>query len=182
MLRPMTNSFRTVGSIKPGSTSNRRLSALFRWAGSPLCLLPRPIQRMTVAHILNHALRPQLAAGDLDFLDQRTVKISLDDLKVCWMITLVHGEFVVLAHDPCPDVSITGQASDFLLLATRRCDPDTLFFSRRLRITGDTELGLAVKNTLDSVDESELPWPMQLAISAGGRVIDGLSKTVGAID
>ena len=29
-------------------------------------------------------------------------------------------------------------------------DPDTLFFSRRLVIEGDTELGLALKNALDA--------------------------------
>ena len=29
---------------------------------------------------------------------------------------------------------------------------DTLFFSRRLRMEGDTDLGLLVKNTLDAVD------------------------------
>jgi len=31
-------------------------------------------------------------------------------------------------------------------------DPDTLFFSRRLTIDGDTELGLLVKNALDAID------------------------------
>ena len=39
-----------------------------------------------------------------------------------------------------------------LLLATRREDPDTLFFNRRLNIEGDTETGLHVKNLLDSLE------------------------------
>ena len=42
-------------------------------------------------------------------------------------------------------------------LMLREEDPDTLFFSRRLRIEGDTELGLIVKNLLDSVDWDSTP-------------------------
>ena len=36
--------------------------------------------------------------------------------------------------------------------ARREEDPDTLFFSRRLMMEGDTELGLVVKNTLDALE------------------------------
>ena len=39
----------------------------------------------------------------------------------------------------------------------REEDPDTLFFNRKLVIEGDTELGLVVKNLLDSVDWSSTP-------------------------
>jgi predicted lipid carrier protein YhbT len=39
-----------------------------------------------------------------------------------------------------------------MLLARRQEDPDTLFFSRRLSMEGDTELGLLVKNTIDSIE------------------------------
>ncbi|MEW8013567.1 MAG: SCP2 sterol-binding domain-containing protein [Candidatus Sedimenticola endophacoides] len=45
-----------------------------------------------------------------------------------------------------------GTLYDFLLLATRREDADTLFFNRRLRLGGDTELGLYVKNFLDALE------------------------------
>lgn len=40
------------------------------------------------------------------------------------------------------------------MLARREEDPDTLFFSRRLTLEGDTELGLLVENTLDALDAS----------------------------
>jgi predicted lipid carrier protein YhbT len=52
------------------------------------------------------------------------------------------------------DLAIGAAAHDFLLLARRQEDPDTLFFSRRLALEGDTELGLLVKNTLDALDAS----------------------------
>ncbi len=49
---------------------------------------------------------------------------------------------------------ISARARDFIALALREEDPDTLFFNRSLVMEGDTDLGLLVKNTLDAVD-----WP-----------------------
>jgi predicted lipid carrier protein YhbT len=49
-----------------------------------------------------------------------------------------------------PDVTVRARLPDYLALALRREDPDSLFFARRLVIEGDTELGLAVKNALDA--------------------------------
>jgi predicted lipid carrier protein YhbT len=49
------------------------------------------------------------------------------------------------------DVTVRASLSDYLALALRREDPDTLFFSRRLVLEGDTELGLALKNALDAI-------------------------------
>ncbi len=40
---------------------------------------------------------------------------------------------------------------DYAALALRREDPDSLFFTRRLVLEGDTELGLALKNALDAL-------------------------------
>lgn len=48
--------------------------------------------------------------------------------------------------------TISASAHDFVLLARRQEDPDTLFFSRRLSMEGDTELGLLVKNTIDAIE------------------------------
>ncbi len=51
-----------------------------------------------------------------------------------------------------PDLTLAAAAEDFLALALRREDPDTLFFTRRLVMESDTELGLLVKNTLDALE------------------------------
>jgi len=50
-----------------------------------------------------------------------------------------------------PDVTIRASLRDYAALVLRREDPDTLFFTRRLAIEGDTELGLALKNALDAL-------------------------------
>ena len=55
------------------------------------------------------------------------------------------------------DVSFEAQLNDLILIAGRKEDPDSLFFQRRLRIEGDTELGLEVKNLMDSIDLDVLP-------------------------
>jgi O2-independent ubiquinone biosynthesis accessory factor UbiT len=50
-----------------------------------------------------------------------------------------------------PDVVVRATLRDYLSLALRREDPDSLFFCRRLVIEGDTALGLVVKNALDAL-------------------------------
>lgn len=49
------------------------------------------------------------------------------------------------------DVTVRASLADYAALALRREDPDTLFFSRRLVIEGDTALGLVIKNALDAL-------------------------------
>jgi len=49
------------------------------------------------------------------------------------------------------DVTIRASLADYIALALRREDPDTLFFTRRLVIEGDTALGLELKNALDAL-------------------------------
>jgi len=53
--------------------------------------------------------------------------------------------FVPARSPQCPDLAISGAIYDFLALATRREDSDTLFFNRRVVMEGDTALGLATK-------------------------------------
>ena len=56
-----------------------------------------------------------------------------------------------------PDLAFAAHLSAYLQLLARQEDPDTLFFNRELEITGDTELGLMVKNMLDAVEWPNLP-------------------------
>jgi predicted lipid carrier protein YhbT len=62
------------------------------------------------------------------------------------------------------DVSFSGNANDLILIAARKEDPDTLFFQRRLRIEGDTELGLYVKNLMDAIDLASMPNVLRIAL------------------
>jgi len=130
----------------------------------PLRLVPHPAQRPPLELALEQLFRTSVAAGDLDFLDQRCLAIEIEDTGWRWPIALLNGRLKVLERDHPADVTIRGQSASFLVMAGRFEDPDTLFFQRRLVIEGDTELGLGVKNFLDGLDEERLPLPVQLAL------------------
>lgn len=49
------------------------------------------------------------------------------------------------------DVTIRASLADYAALALRREDADTLFFTRRLVMEGDTALGLELRNALDAL-------------------------------
>lgn len=72
-------------------------------------------------------------------------------------------EGIAACRAVAPDLLISAETNDFLALALRAEDADSLFFSRRLVMEGDTELGLLVRNTLEALDtralDSGLPAP-----------------------
>ncbi len=67
-------------------------------------------------------------------------------------------------EDHAPDLQLSATLADFARMMLREEDPDTLFFHRKLLIEGDTELGLIVKNLLDSVDWSATPLGRFMAV------------------
>src|SRR5690554_5445064 len=115
-------------------------------------------QQQVLERSLNRIFAEQIADGTFDALDDRWLKIGILDLGLAWCISKdVHkSKLAVRRHAPF-EASICGNWREFLLLASRQEDPDTLFFRRRLQIDGDTELGLAVKNLIDSLDPESLP-------------------------
>ena len=61
-------------------------------------------------------------------------------------------------------VIFRARVRDLARLALRLEDPDTLFFDRRLRIEGDTDLGLRVKNMLDAIELEAAAAAMPLGL------------------
>ncbi|CBJ79537.1 putative sterol carrier protein, SCP [Xenorhabdus bovienii str. Jollieti] len=53
---------------------------------------------------------------------------------------------------------------ELAFLESRREDPDTLFFQHRLRIEGNTELGLHVKNLVDAIRLGSMPSILRLGL------------------
>lgn len=79
----------------------------------------------------------------------KVLRLELKELGTGPQLTVI-GPFLLPAFGRA-DVTIRAKLDDYLALALRREDPDTLFFTRRLAIEGDTETGLAVKNALDAL-------------------------------
>ncbi len=111
---------------------------------------------------LNAVVWPALKEHGISGLAGRRYCLHVRDLGLRLHFSLGPRGFV--AQSPgAADLTLRAASRDFLALALRREDPDTLFFSRRLVTEGDTELGLLVKNTLDALDLPErlanLPLP-----------------------
>ena len=124
--------------------------------------LPTQPPSMAFALLANRVLWPALKELDHQPLIGRRYAVRVKDLGLVL-------RFKVTAHGFAADsgeaeLSISANARDFALLMSRREDPDTLFFSRRLVSEGDTELGLVVKNLLDALDPDavlqRLPQPL----------------------
>ena len=131
--------------------------------------VPFFIQRFTLQRSLNQVFAQAMQDGLFDMLEQRWMCLQVNDLNLSWCLSKNPDSNSLLIKDRAPaEVTISGNWRDFLLLASRQEDPDTLFFRRRLQIDGDTELGLAVKNMIDSLDSDDLPnWLWQTIETLG---------------
>ena len=131
---------------------------------------PFRLQRLTLERSLNQVFAEALSDGAFDVLDGHWMRLEVADLGLAWCLTREREKLRIAAQAPV-EVTIRGNWREFLLLASRQEDPDTLFFRRRLVIEGDTELGLAIKNLIDSLDPDTLPgWLWKLLQGAGEEV------------
>ena len=120
----------------------RLLSLLPAYPGS--CLFAAALNRVLVRH-----LPDDVRAG----LAGKRLRLCALDAGIAFDFVWAGCAFSPAKRSENPDLSISASLRDFALLAARKEDPDTLFFSRRLVMEGDTELGLLVKNTLDAIEQ-----------------------------
>nr|WP_285892400.1 SCP2 domain-containing protein [Vibrio intestinalis] len=132
---------------------------------SPVHLLPQSVQKKALLDSLKMVFKEALEDGDFEFLEDKWLKVEVKDMKLHWYISYEDDKLIVADGEVKEDVSFSGNLNDLVLIAGRKEDPDTLFFQRRLSIEGDTELGLEVKNLMDSVDLELLPKPLQMLLN-----------------
>lgn len=127
--------------------------------------LPQWPHAITLTLALNAALKMKLLPeSELGALEDKLFRVRVHDTGGEASFTYRAGLFrPVFQPQREPDLAFAANLSAYLQLLARQEDPDTLFFSRELEITGDTELGLIVKNMLDAVE-----WP-QLRLPLGGH-------------
>lgn len=133
----------------------------------PAFKLPSPIARiaarlpqhpptLALTLALNFARGRILPIDDLAPLAARHLRLRVTDAGLTLDFTLDNSgfrpAFRPTSRATPPDLTLSATLRDYLALALREEDADTLFFGRRLLMEGDTELGLLVKNTLDAVD------------------------------
>jgi predicted lipid carrier protein YhbT/chorismate mutase len=138
-----------------------------RWA-MLLRACPPALQRGLLERAMARVLAAPLQAGALDFLQDRKLGIEVTDLQLQWTVALDGDR--LRAIDGSAEASVRGSATDLLLLAGRLEDADTLFFQRRLELTGDVELGLTARNVLDRLPWERVPLGLRIALNRGARL------------
>jgi len=129
----------------------------------PVKLTPFALKRQVLQQMLSWQFSQALNDGELDFLEGRWLSIEVRDIGLKWF-TSVQNERLIVSDAEQADVSFSADASDLLMIAARKQDPDTLFFQRRLVIEGDTELGLYVKNLMDAIELEQMPKALRVML------------------
>ncbi|PKO35579.1 MAG: sterol-binding protein [Betaproteobacteria bacterium HGW-Betaproteobacteria-7] len=121
--------------------------------------LPQWPHALALVAGLNAALKMKLLPErELELLEDKLFRVRINDTGGEASYTYRDGMFrPVFRPTREPDLAFAANLSAYLQLLARQEDPDTLFFNRELEITGDTELGLIVKNMLDAVEWPRLP-------------------------
>ncbi|MCU7836438.1 MAG: SCP2 sterol-binding domain-containing protein [gamma proteobacterium symbiont of Taylorina sp.] len=143
--------------------------------------LPKPpfiLQKKLGEKILGKLMAEQIEMGDFDCLADKWVNIVVNDMGLSFFLTFRDEQLQLSNQITQADVIFSGNSKEFILLASRSEDPDTLFFQRRLLIEGDTELALAIKNSIDGIDFDNWPaWLNQIIQKVASFVTQEESET-----
>ncbi len=120
--------------------------------GNLLSHLPAYPGSLFFVTALNLALAKNLAPDVRQMLLGKKLRLRVTDAQLVFDFEWRNVRFSASQNKGEADLTISASAHDFVLLARREEDPDTLFFNRRLAMEGDTELGLLVKNTIDAIE------------------------------
>ena len=137
-------------------------------------ILPQYPHSFAFVQALNLALGETLRSEALHPLRGKLICLRIKDAQIALHFTPNANGVTANRVGKTPDLTISAKAYDFIQLAMRKEDPDTMFFSRRLLMEGDTELGLLVKNTLDALELPPLDWRLLMP----PRVLRGLRARI----
>ena len=135
--------------------------------------LPSSFQSWVAQTTLSNLLSEQITDESLRFLEGHWLAIIISDVPYQFFISVRDVEHSGLRKQSIlvksqieqePDVTFSGDIDSLVSIAVREQDPDTLFFQRKLLVTGNTELGLQVKNFLDELDTSAFPSALLCAL------------------
>ena len=143
------------------SHSNQALSLLHR-------IVPNPLQNQFVLYQVNTLAQEFIDNDELDFLEGKIAKFEITDVGASWFFSFDGKKLNMINQDQNQadnsEVCFSANTKALVLLASQKVDPDTLFFNRDLQITGDTELGLEIKNLIDLFDISKLNGVIRFAL------------------
>lgn len=121
-----------------------------------LNILPDALYSTHISIILNFFLEKAIGRGQFSEIVNKRINVHIRDINktICF---IARDKFIETSKDTqnsdaCISLTLDGAKS----IIFQESDPDTLFFKRELMVTGNTEVGLALKNILDSIDMEEI--------------------------
>ncbi|MGM0571155.1 SCP2 domain-containing protein [Marinobacter sp.] len=112
--------------------------------------VPFLFKQLITEATLNRMFAQAIHEGEFDDFEGRTLRLEINGGQPGITLGFWQGRLRIVEDGG--EATIRGGWSAFYKLANRKLDPDQLFFQRKLIIEGDTELGLGIKNLLDSLD------------------------------
>ncbi len=130
--------------------------------------MPQNLNFLVVQKVLNVAFAEQIEDGDFDFLENRLLQVEIIDASLFIGLSFQQNKIICnyFSDKACSsDVTLSIDTLNAINLVQQEVDPDTLFFQRKLKINGDTELAHHVKNTIDTLDPEVIPSFMLKIVS-----------------
>lgn len=118
--------------------------------------LPESLFRANFSIALNYFLRDQIVEGRFSEVKNKWINIHITDLDICLYIVARKYFLEVSSSEEDAEAKISLSFESIIDLLSQRTDPDTLFFNRKLSLSGNTETSLALKNILDSIEINEV--------------------------
>lgn len=127
--------------------------SLTKAAITPLRFIPKSLQCIGLGSFLAFELERDPSVRErLREIEGKTFLFEATDIDKRFYMTIKDGKVTVRPHYAGnPDVTMKGETAVLAGLMLNRIDPDTVFFSRKLQITGSTEVALWFKNILASL-------------------------------
>ncbi len=138
--------------------------------------IPHPIKSAIGQPVLDTLFSKHFDKEDIAFLEGKVLCIEIDDLGHREFFTVNKQCISIAQSDNVFDVRLSGNLHSFISLMKHQVDPDTLFFQRKLMITGDTELGLEVKSLFDYFQWESLPPIIRQPINLLQALFENNSK------
>ncbi|MCM1512851.1 MAG: SCP2 sterol-binding domain-containing protein [Oxalobacter formigenes] len=142
------------------------------WLGKAFSLATSYPGSVLFASAANMLLESAITEEMQAMLAGKLLRLTVTDMGLHFNFLWAGNGFVAGRHVEKPDLVISACAHDFMLLALQKEDADTLFFSRRLVMEGDTELGVLLKNTIDALE----PDIYTLVKNMPGRLLAALLR------
>jgi predicted lipid carrier protein YhbT len=141
-------------------------------------MCPFGFNKQLISYFLNYAFAEQVADGDFEFLQENSLLIEIIDAKCFIGISYQLNQLVCDYFDSVTtpsNATLSIRTFDAIQLIEQSVDPDTLFFQRKLKISGDTELAHQAKNTIDTLDQKRIPSALLKLVSLYKLQLDSTS-------